>query len=97
MSRYIPNRACSCSRCKVKDLTGPAYLITVGVLFTLHYYAGIGLDKTWPAFLIVTGLLVYATRAASTEGHVQPPGYQDNPPAPPASQSETPSGPEVHS
>jgi hypothetical protein len=76
---------------------GPAYLITVGVLFTLQYYAGIGLDRTWPAFLIVTGLLVYAARAASAEGHIQPPGYQDNTPAPPTSQSDTPSGPEVHS
>lgn len=38
-------------------IRGPLMLITVGVLFALDYSAGISFGKTWPALLIVFGIL----------------------------------------
>ena len=51
---------------------GGAILITLGVLFMLEEYRFIPFDRTWPVLLIVIGVLSYATRTASTEGHRQP-------------------------
>jgi len=51
---------------------GPAILITLGFLFLLEEYFRIRFDDTWPLLLIVMGLLSFAARSASTEGHVQP-------------------------
>lgn len=51
---------------------GPAILITLGVLFLLDEYAIAAFDRTWPALLIVIGLLSFAAHAASIEGHTPP-------------------------
>lgn len=70
-------------------IRGPITLITVGVLFVLNNFYGVGFDRTWPVLLIVFGLLSLLRR-----GMVQrvppapafpPPNYSYNPPpAPPA-------------
>ena len=57
-------------------------LVTLGVLFLLDEYLRIPFDDTWPALLIVIGLLLFAARSGSTEGHVQPNWLAGAPPRP---------------
>jgi len=72
MTIYLRNRRCRCVRCRIRGLTGAAILITLGFLFLLDQYRVIYFDNSWPVLLIVIGLLSFAARSASTEGHVQP-------------------------
>lgn len=51
---------------------GPTILITLGVLWLLQEYLGIRFHNTWPVLLIVIGVLSFASRTASVEGHIQP-------------------------
>ena len=41
---------CRCQSCTIRGLTGPAIVITIGVLFLLHETQGGHLDfqNTWP-------------------------------------------------
>ena len=86
---------CRCQSCMIRSLTGPAIVITIGVLFLLHETQGGHSDfgSTWPALLLVIGLLQLASAFASREGHVdaQPPlpGVPTQPPAPPANPAQT--------
>jgi hypothetical protein len=41
----------------IRAIRGPVIMITVGVLFALDEFTGIGFNKTWPAILIVVGIL----------------------------------------
>ncbi len=60
-------------------IRGPITLITVGGLFALSNFTQYGIDKTWPVFLIVFGLLTLVCR-----GTRQVPQQQGNyPPAAP--------------
>lgn len=64
---------------------GPAVLITIGVLFLLAqatqmYWLDWG--HTWPALLIVIGLVQFLQFSASAAGHI-PPGYMPAPPGQP--------------
>ena len=90
---------CNCQRCAIRSLTGPAVLITVGVLFLLHQLHGGYFDfgNTWPVILVVIGLLHLASALAPRDGHVEAqtsiavPGVPPPPPAgapPPVSPSE---------
>ncbi len=86
---------CRCQSCMIRSLTGPAMVITVGVLFLLletqggHFEFG----STWPVLLLVVGLLQLASAFASREGHVDPqpsiPVTTPPPPAPPANPPQT--------
>jgi hypothetical protein len=52
---------------------GPAVLITIGVLFLLDQMGRahwMGFDFTWPALLIVIGLIKLLEHSASTNGHI---------------------------
>jgi LiaI-LiaF-like transmembrane region len=80
---------CQCPRCRARCLMGPAVLVTLGILFLIDHIVPFG--HTWPALLIIIGLIkVYQGNAPNT-GHVdvlqpgQPPaGYAPvPPPAPP--------------
>ena len=80
---------CRCQSCTVRGLTGPAIVITIGVLFLLHETQGGHFDfrNTWPLILLVIGLLQLASAFASREGHVDPQSpvpVMPTPPAPPA-------------
>ena len=80
---------CRCQSCTIRGLTGPAIVITIGVLFLLHETQGGHFDfqNTWPVILLVIGLLQLASAFSSREGHVdsQPPApVMPTPPAPPA-------------
>ena len=72
MSIYVRNRACRCPRCKARGVFGGAILITLGILFLLDEYGGPDFDQTWPVLLIVIGILIFLSRTAPTEGHIQP-------------------------
>jgi len=76
---------CVCERCRTRRLMGPAILVTVGMMFLLHDNTDIGLGKTWPAILLVIGVVKLVQSNASYAGHVGPlpPGPVSYPPTPP--------------
>jgi len=78
--RYHRNRACACPRCRISTSTGPAMMITIGVLFLLQTLHVAYFDHTWPVILIVLGVIKVMAYSASAEGHVPPfwqgPGMQ---------------------
>ncbi|MGA9980825.1 MAG: DUF5668 domain-containing protein [Candidatus Sulfotelmatobacter sp.] len=85
-------RMCMCERCRTRKLMGPAMLVTVGVLFLLDSVGRIGFDRTWPAILLVIGIVKLMQSNASAEGHTgplppAPPGFPPTPPPPPAAPS----------
>jgi len=86
--------ACQCPRCRANCLMGPAILVTLGVLFLIDHIVSFG--HTWPALLIVIGLLKVYQGNAPTTGHREllppaaaPPPPSQVPPPPPAQQSPT--------
>ena len=68
-------------------IRGPITLITVGALFVLNNFTGIGFEKTWPVLLIVFGLLSLLRRSVTPPEPpppiYPPPNYSYNPPPPP--------------
>lgn len=83
---------CQCQHCRTRRLMGPAMLVTLGVLFLLDSVSRVGFGKTWPAILLVIGVVKLIQSNASTEGHVGPlPGattsYPPATPPPPAAPS----------
>lgn len=88
--RYRYNPYCSCPRCRAHGYMGPAVLITLGVLFLLAQVSStywLNFDRTWPALLIVIGLVSFLKHSASANGHVQreyvpPPAAVAYPPRP---------------
>jgi hypothetical protein len=86
---------CHCQSCTIRSLTGPAIVITIGVLFLLHQLHGghFYFGSTWPVLLVVIGLLYLASALASQEGHVEPvptTATQVPPAAPPGNPPQTP-------
>jgi len=79
---------CHCQSCTIRSLTGPAIVITIGVLFLLHQLRGgiFYFGHTWPVLLLVVGILQLASAMASREGHIitRPPFI------PPSTQPSTP-------
>ena len=78
--RYNPH--CSCGRCRAHGFMGPVVLITLGVLFLLDqitHVRWLDFDRTWPAFLIVIGLVMFLQHNASPVGHI-PREYGAGPP-----------------
>jgi hypothetical protein len=71
---------------------GPAVLITIGVLFLLdqmtHIY-WMEFGRTWPALLIVLGLIMFLQHNAPATGHV-PREYQAMQQAPQQYQTQQP-------
>jgi len=83
---------CACRRCTIRGLTGPAIIITVGVLFLLDQVRGgnFSFGNTYPVILIVIGVISLAAAAASTEDHVSGPV----PPTAPGAPGSVPSVPQ---
>jgi len=83
MGTYRP--ACVCERCRTRKLMGPAVLVTVGVLFLLENVSSVNFGKTWPAILLVIGVVKLMQSNASYAGHVGPlpAGSSSYPPTPP--------------
>lgn len=87
---------CTCRRCTIRGLMGPAIIITVGVLFLLDQVRGgyFSFGNTWPVVLIVIGAISLAAAASPADGHVSgvaplaTPGVQGA--VPPAPQNQMP-------
>jgi hypothetical protein len=75
----------------VNAIRGPVTLITVGALFVLNNFTGVGFEKTWPVLLIVFGLLSLLRRSVTPPPPpppvFPPPTYTYNPPPAQASGS----------
>jgi len=86
---------CVCPRCRTRKLMGPAVLITLGVLFLLDSVSRIGFHRTWPAILLVIGVVKLMQSNATSEGHFGPlPGVPGIPPSVPSNfPSNMPPGP----
>ncbi len=71
MSNGVRNR-CSCPRCTIRSLMGPAVVITIGVLFLIQEIRDGGFDigNTWPFILIVIGAILLASSLAPMNGHI---------------------------
>ncbi len=81
---------CQCDRCRTRRLMGPAMLVTLGVLFLLDTATRVGFGRTWPAILLVIGVVKLVQSNASSDGHVGPlpPGIPPSiPPSAPPSQN----------
>jgi hypothetical protein len=63
---------CQCEHCRTRKLMGPAMLVTVGVLSLLDHVSHIGFERTWPAILLVIGVVKLVQGNASSSGHVGP-------------------------
>jgi Domain of unknown function (DUF5668)/B-box zinc finger len=80
---------CRCERCRTRKLMGPAILVTLGVLFLLDNVSRVEFHRTWPAILLVIGVVKLMQSNASAEGHYGPlppgsyPGVVPNPPGAP--------------
>jgi hypothetical protein len=86
-------RTCACGRCRTRWLMGPAMVLTTGVLLLLQSTDVADLGRTWPAWLLVVGIVKLIQSSASSLGHVGPlpPGPANIPPVPPAPQAPPPS------
>ncbi|SPF50050.1 conserved membrane hypothetical protein [Candidatus Sulfotelmatobacter kueseliae] len=75
------SRACACGRCRMRCLMGPAVILTIGVMLLLDSrdIHGVAWDRTWPAILLVIGIVKLLQSTASAQGHIEP-----LPPAPPS-------------
>jgi len=92
--KYRYNPSCGCARCRAHGFMGPTVLITIGVLFLLdqvtHTY-WLSFGRTWPALLIVIGLVMFMQHNAPATGHT-PPEYTAMPPAAPPYPGQQPPG-----
>jgi Domain of unknown function (DUF5668) len=65
---------CQCARCRIRALTWPVILITLGVLFFVAQYSHrYSFEELWPILLIAIGALKLIEALASNEGHIERP------------------------
>ncbi len=64
---------CVCEHCRTRKLMGPAILVTIGVLFLLDNVGRLEFHRTWPAILLVIGVVKLMQSNSSTDGHIGPP------------------------
>ena len=57
----------------LRAIRGPVTLITLGALFALNNFTPYRFSETWPALLIVIGVVMVLQTHASTQGHIS--GY----------------------
>jgi hypothetical protein len=96
-------RTCTCPRCRTRWLMGPSMVLLTGVLLLLETTNVAPLDRTWPAWILVVGVVKLLQSTASSAGHVGslPPGNSSSvppaqvPPNPPSGSQQPPSSGEV--
>jgi Domain of unknown function (DUF5668)/B-box zinc finger len=85
--------ACQCDHCRTRKLMGPAMLVTIGILFLLENVGNGNLHfgRTWPAILLVIGVVKLVQSHASSAGHISPLPLPTAPPpaAPPVPPTST--------
>ena len=91
---------CVCEHCRTRKLMGPAILVTIGVLFLLDNVGRLEFHRTWPAILLVIGVVKLVQSNASSAGHIGPlppgtSGFPPSAPPPAAPTTEQPSSGEV--
>jgi Domain of unknown function (DUF5668)/B-box zinc finger len=69
---------CRCDRCRLRKILGPVVVFTIGLLFLLQSLNVVSFERTWPAILLVIGVVKLLQSNASSAGHIGP-----LPPAPP--------------
>lgn len=79
---------CTCRRCTIRGLMGPAIITTIGLLFLLGEFSGgrLSFFNTFPVILIVIGAILLASSMAPADGHIEsaaPPNVPPPPAAPP--------------
>ena len=77
---------CTCRRCAIRSLMGPAVITTIGLLFLLGEFFHGGYFSIWntfPVVFIVIGAILLASSLAPAEGHIDPALPQAPPPPPP--------------
>jgi len=67
----------------MRAITGPIVLITIGVLSAFDRFTEFRFSQTWPALLIVVGLLKLLGGGRSWYGRVPPPPPSGSPSTPP--------------
>jgi hypothetical protein len=72
MADEIKHR-CSCARCRVGELIGPALLVTWGAICLAGQFSDYGFRRLWPVILLVAGALMLAQSSASRAGHTGAP------------------------
>jgi hypothetical protein len=85
---------CGCGRCSTRWLMGPALVLTTGILFLLQSLDVAEIDRTWPAWILVVGVIKLVQSSASSSGHVGPLPSAPPPVAPPPTPPTSPSNPE---
>jgi hypothetical protein len=88
--RKVVGMNCTCDRCRLRKIMGPAILVTIGTLFLLQSLDVAEFDRTWPAILLVVGIVKLVQSNASSVGHVgalsaMPPAVAPPPPPAPSS------------
>lgn len=76
---------CQCDHCRTRKLMFPAIMVTLGVLFLLDSTSRIGFGRTWPAILLVIGVVKLMHSNSSSSGHVGPLPVSTTPPYVPPS------------
>jgi len=87
--------SCQCDRCRMRRLVGPSVLTTIGILFLLQTLDVVDFDRTWPAILLVIGIVKLLQSNASSAGHTGsfPPGRPGVTPPPPVAPPSDPGAP----
>jgi hypothetical protein len=70
LGTYRP--ACVCERCRTRKLMGPAILVAAGMILLLNETSSVSWERTWPAILLVIGVVKLMQSNASAEGHFGP-------------------------
>jgi hypothetical protein len=83
MRKIAGHRSCPCDRCRMRKIMGPAIIVTLGTLFLLQSLNVAEFDRTWPAILLVVGVVKLLQSNASSVGHVGVFSPAPNPAAPP--------------
>jgi hypothetical protein len=81
---------CQCEHCRTRKVMGPAMLITLGVLFLLDSVSRVGFGRTWPAILLVIGVVKLMQSNASSSGHIGPLPPDTTPYVPPSAPPSVP-------
>jgi len=61
---------CRCDRCRLRKIMAPPSSSPFGVLFLLQSLNVVSFDRTWPAILLVVGVVKLLQSNASSAGHV---------------------------
>lgn len=65
---------CRCQSCTIRSMTGPAVIITIGILVLLSQVVGgvFYFGNTWPMILLMIGIFQLGAALVSREGHIEP-------------------------